>query len=110
MEMDLFKSVIEQLNETDVTKTENALMWLYVKTWGPKGQHVLDDENLWNFGGEDLEAAIIKTGYPKKKDSTERINNLTKLIIGRFEKMNEFYDWSRAIHGEVRRSGQVESV
>ena len=70
-------------------------------SWGPKGQHVLDDASLWNFGGEDLEAAIMKTGYPKKKDSTERIDDLIKLIIGRFEKMEGFYTWSRSIHGEV---------
>ena len=102
METDLFESVIDQLNTTEMTNIENALMWLYVKSWGPKAQHILDDKNLWNFGGEDLEAAIIKTGYPKKKDSTERINALTKLIIGRFEKIDDFFRWSRSIHGEVR--------
>ena len=102
MEMDLFKSVIEQLNETDVTKTENALMWLYVKTWGPKGQHVLDDENLWNFGGEDLDAAIMRICYPRKKETTDRIDDLTKLIIERFEGIDEFWKWSRGMHSEVR--------
>ena len=101
METDLFQSVIDQLQRTEMTKTENALMWLYVKSWGHKGQHVLDNEQLWNFGGEDLEAAIMKTGYPKKKGSTERIDDLTKLIIGRFEKMDEFYNWSKSIHEEV---------
>ena len=102
METDLFQSVIDQLKKTEMTNTENALMWLYVKTWGPKGQHILDDASLWNFGGQDLEAAIMRTSYPKKKESTERIDDLTKLIIGRFEKMEEFFNWSRSIHGEVR--------
>ena len=89
METDLFLSVMEQLKKTNMTNIENALMWLYVKSWGPNGQHVIDDEKLWNFGGEDLEAAIIKTSYPKKKGSTERIDNLTKLVIERFEKISD---------------------
>ena len=104
MEMDLFQSVMDQLKETEMTNTENALMWLFVKSWGPKGQHVLDDKNLWNFGGEDLEAVLLRASYPKKKYSTERIDDLTKLIIGRFEKIDEFYHWSRSIHSEVRFS------
>ena len=106
METDLFQSVMDQLKQTKMTNTENALMWLYVKTWGAKGQHVLDDENLWKSGVEDLEAAIMKTGYPNKKDSTERIDELTKLITGRFEKMDEFYNWSRSLHSEVRSLSQ----
>ena len=103
LEMDLFDSVIDQLKQTEMTKIENALMWLYVKTWGSKGEHVLEEEELWHFGGEDLEAAIMKTGYPKKRGSTDRIDDLTKLIIGRFDKMHEFYTWSQTIHGEVIR-------
>ena len=58
METDIFQSVIEQLKNTEMTNLENAMMWLYVKSWGPKAHHVLDDANLWNFGGEDLEAFI----------------------------------------------------
>ena len=102
METYLFGSVMEQLKDTEMTNTENALMWLYVKSWGPKAQHVLDDKSLWNFGGEDLEAAIMRTSYPKKKDTTERIHDLTKLINGRFDKIDDFFHWSRSIHGEVR--------
>ena len=102
MEKYLFKSVMKQMKKTEMTNTENALMWLYVKSWGPKAQHVVDDESLWNFGGEDLEAAIMRTSYPKKKDSTERIHDLTKLINGRFDKIDDFFHWSRSIHGEVR--------
>ena len=91
METYLFGDVMEQLKDTKMTNTENALMWLYVKSWGSKAQHVLDDKSLWNFGGEDLEAAIIRTSYPKKKDSTERIHDLTKLINGRFDKIDDFF-------------------
>ena len=91
METYLFGDVMEQLKDTKMTNTENALMWLYVKSWGSKAQHVLDDKSLWNFGGEDLEATIIRTSYPKKKDSTERIHDLTKLINGRFDKIDDFF-------------------
>ena len=104
MEMDLFQSVMEQLNKTEMSKTENALMWLFVKTWGPKAQHVLDDENLWNFGGEDLDAAIMRICYPRKKETTGRIDDLTKLIIERFEGIDEFWKWSRGMHSEVRNA------
>ena len=104
METDLFQSVMEQLNKTEMTKTENALMWLYVKTWGPKGQHVLDDENLWNFGGEDLDAAIMKICYPRKKETSDRIDDLIKHTTEQFEGgIDEFWKWSREIHGEVRK-------
>ena len=51
--MELFESTIDQLNKTKMTKAENALMWLYVKTWGLQGQHVIDKDEMWNFGGEE---------------------------------------------------------
>ena len=94
----------------NLSKLENALMWLYIKSWGLKGQHVID-ESLWNFGGEDLENAIMKMAYPRKKpsasDETENgdnlIDSLENLIMGKFdEKKDEFYKWSQTIHQEVR--------
>ena len=45
-----------------VTKVENALMWLYVKTWENLGQHVIDQDQMWNFGEKDLKEAIIGRG------------------------------------------------
>ena len=51
MEMELFQSTIDQLKKTKMTKIENALMWLYVKTWGLQGQHVIEKDDMWNFGG-----------------------------------------------------------
>ena len=59
LEMELFQSTIDQLSRTKMTKVENALMWLYVKTWGLQGQHVIDKNEMWNFGGEDLQEAIM---------------------------------------------------
>ena len=53
MEMELFQSTINQLNKTKMTKVENALMWLYVKSWGMQGQHVIEKDEMWNFGGAD---------------------------------------------------------
>ena len=80
MEMELFQSTIDQLNKTKMTKLENALMWLYVKTWGLQGQHVIDKNEIWNFGGEDLQEAIIgrdpRTGAKDKQKS--RISPDTK--------------------------------
>ena len=50
MEKELFQCTIDQLNKTKMTKIENALMWLYVKSWGLQGQHVIDRLNseIWN--------------------------------------------------------------
>ena len=68
MEKELFQSSIDQLKDTKMTKIENALIWLYVKTWGLQGQHVIDEEELWNFGREDLESALLKKRLsPKAK-------------------------------------------
>ena len=69
LEQELFQSSIDQLKKTEMTKVENALMWLYLKTWGLQGQHVIDKDELWNFGGEDLEDAIIGIAYQRKKKS-----------------------------------------
>ena len=65
MEKELFQSGIDQLKKTKMTKIDNALIWLYVKTWGLQGQHVIDEETLWNFGTEDLESALNKIVYPR---------------------------------------------
>ena len=112
LEKELFQSTIDQLKRTEMTKIENALMWLYVKTWGLQGQHVIDKDELWNFGGEDLEDAIIGISYPRMKKSDNKdgasdsqddlVESLRKLIMGRFDdKKNEFYEWSQTIHDEV---------
>ena len=58
LEMELFTSIIDQMKKTQMTKIENALVWLYLKSWSRFGQHMLDEKSLWNFGGEDLEAAL----------------------------------------------------
>ena len=64
LEKELFQSTIDQLKRTEMTKMENALIWLYAKTWGLQGQHIIEQEELWNFGGEDLKEAIIGIAYP----------------------------------------------
>ena len=102
LEMELFISAIKQLRQTKMTKIENALVWLYVKTWNNFGQHVLDVKTLWNFGTEDLEAALMRLSYPRKNDTTELTTELTKLIMERFDNnMHMFFDWSRGLHSEV---------
>ena len=113
MEKELFQSTIDQLKKIEVTKAENALMWLYLKSWGLHGQHVIDQDDLWNFGGEDLESVIMGIAFPRKNTSKNDIGNdeesnadlgesLRKLILGKFNnKMGDFYEWARNIHDEV---------
>jgi len=59
-----------------MTKLENALVWLYVKTWGKFGDHVMDKKDLWNFGADDLDIAIMRIAYPgydiKKKKKKKK--------------------------------------
>ena len=111
MEKELFQSSIDQLKKTEMTKIENALIWLYVKTWGLQGQHVIDEDALWNFSGEDLESAIIGIAYPwtnkkvekKSEDSITLMEELKKLIMGKFgDDTHAFYAWSKIVHEEVR--------
>ena len=51
-----------------MTKIENALAWLYVKSWEDFGQHVLDEEELWNFGVKDLQYAFNGVFQQNKND------------------------------------------
>ena len=85
-------------------------MWLYVQTWGLQGQHVIDRAELWNFAGGDLEAAIIRILYPRKKNKAEKtdgnqidlIGELRKLIMVKFDDdKTAFYEWSQTINDEV---------
>ena len=111
MEKELFQCTIDQLNKTKMTKIENALMWLYVKSWGVQAQHVIDKDQMWNFGGDDLEEAIMGILYPRRKKTENRdedenkedlVESLRKLILGKFgDKKDEFYKWSQNIHDEV---------
>ena len=112
LEVELFQCTINQLKRSKMTKVENALMWLYVKTWGMQGQHVIEQKDLWNFGAEDLETAFIRITYPRKKKMTEKnaeggnkddlVESFRKLIMEKFdEKREDFFKWSQTIHDEV---------
>ena len=61
-----------------MTKLENALIWLYVKTWGKFGEHVTGEKDLWDFAQTDLDTAIMGLAYPRKReingeDKSERV-------------------------------------
>ena len=101
LEMELFTSIVEQMAKTKMTKIENALVWLYVKSWNQFGQHIIDEKSLWNFGGEDLEAALTAVTYARQKGTTELTKELKKLIMERFDNDMDFVKWSQDIHSEV---------
>ena len=86
-----------------MTKLENALVWLYVKTWGKFGDHVAQEKDLWNFGGDDLETVIMGLAFPRKKEKkAERVQALTDLIMEKFEQDRmAFYEWAAKIHEEA---------
>lgn len=102
MEKDLFVSAIDQLKATKMTKVENALIWLYLKTWGKFGDHVIKEKDLWNFSGNDLETVIMSLAFPRKKEKTERAEALTDLIMEKFEQDGiAFREWAAKVHAEV---------
>ena len=85
-----------------MTKLENALVWLYVKTWGKFGDHVIEEKGLWNFADDDLETVIMSLSFPRKKEKTERVKGLTDLIMEKFEQDGmAFREWVAKIHDEV---------
>ena len=87
--------------KTQMTKLENALIWLYMKTWGKFGDHVIEENDLWNFSGDDLEKVIMGLAFPRKKEKTDRVKALTDLIMDKFEQDGTaFYEWAVKIHGE----------
>lgn len=85
-----------------MSNLENALVWLYVKTWGKFGEHVIK-EDIWNFSANDLETAIMSLAFPRKKEKTERLQALTGLIMEKFEEggMDAFRKWAGEIHDQV---------
>ena len=98
-----------------MSKLENALVWLYVKTWDLHGQHVLDQFGLWTFATEDLnEARVIIMGLanPKQNCGNERVEDLKNLIMGKFENggLDEFRKWSDSLHGQVDESSEASDV
>ena len=89
-----------------MTKFENALIWLYIKTWGKFGGHIIAEKDLWKFTDADLERAIMGLAYPRKKPKLERVKDLTELIMGKFEDGGPaaFHEWSSVIYEQVIES------
>ena len=86
-----------------MTKLENALVWLYVKTWGKIGDHVIVEKDLWSFHDNDLETAIMGIAYPRRKAKPERVQAMTDLIMEKFEQdgLDGFRKWSGEIHNQI---------
>ena len=94
-----------------MTKLENALVWLYVKTWGKFGDHVIEQKALWNFGADDLDSVVMGLILPRKKDKTERVKALTDLIMEKFEQDGiAFREWVVKIHEQVQGSMEPKSM
>ena len=86
-----------------MTKVENILVWLYVKTWGKFGDHVIKENALWNFSAEDFRTVLMELAYPTKKEKSERVKALTDLIMGQFGEggIDAFRIWSGDLHAEI---------
>ena len=85
-----------------MTNLENALIWLYVKTWGKFGDHLIKEKQLWHFSASDLETAIMGLILPRTKEKTDRVQAFTDLIMEKFEQDGTaFYEWVIGIHKEA---------
>ena len=86
-----------------MTKLENALIWIYVKTWGKFGDHIIEEKDLWNFADNDLETAIMSIAYARKREKPEPIQALVDLIMEKFEQggLAAFREWSGQIHDQL---------
>ena len=92
-----------------MTRLENTLVWLYVKLWGKFGDHVVNEKTLWTFKSEDLRTALMELAYPRKrklqqKEKSERVKALTDLIMGKFENVTAFIEWSLRIHQDLNEN------
>ena len=92
-----------------MTKLENVLVWLYVKTWGKFGDHVIDEDALWKFSAEDLRKTITKLAHPRKRnfkeqEKSERVKALTALIMEKFENVAAFNEWSDKIYQDNKEN------
>ena len=77
----------------------------------PEFNLVIDQEQMWNFGAEDLEEVIMGIAYQRKKktenndedeNKEDLVDSLRKLILGKFDhKKIEFYEWSQTVLDEV---------
>ena len=86
----------------EMTNLENALIWLYVKTWGKFGDHLIKEKQLWHFSSSDLETVIMGLLLPRTKEKTGRLQAFTDLIMEKFEQDGTaFYEWVTGIHKEV---------
>ena len=85
-----------------MTNLENAVMWLYVKTWGKFGDHVIEEKDLWHFSVSDLETVITDLAFPRTKEKTDRVQAFTDLIMEKFEQDGTaLYEWVAQIHKEA---------
>ena len=92
-----------------MTKLENALVWLYIKTWGKFGDHVIEQKALWNFNADDLDTVVMSLTFPRKKEKTERVKALTDLIMEKFEQDGmAFREWVVKIHEQVQGSTDLK--
>ena len=92
-----------------MTNLENALIWLYVKTWGKLGDNVIKEKELWTFSAGDLRTALMELAYPRKRkfnqgENSERVKALIDLIMEKFEHVMAFHEWSVRIYEENREN------
>ena len=93
MEKSILNTLLTDLYRAKLDKKEQALVWLYVKTWNAYGEHIIeynkyfdnysltfwadpDWPGFWAFDDNDMEAALVSIAYSKKEEPRkDRLNS-----------------------------------
>ena len=123
LEMRLLSRLVEYIKESNLSRLEQALAFIYLKCWGPNAKEGFDQSgdgssyqkfikkllkhvlvaNCLEFSNEDFHGALIMILYPMESQMKENMKQLKTLILDQFSSdTDKFNSWSRTIYKEVK--------
>ena len=75
-----------------------ALLWIYCKSWGAHGEHILSLPRVWKFVRDDLREVLFDLSFPDP-DEVPVSNDLMNLLKAKLEtEKKDLADWSNTIY------------
>ena len=72
-----------------------ALLWLFIKAWGPHGEYVLSQNGFWKFNRDNLRQILFELCFPDP-DEMSLSNEMMALLKAKLQKekknLNEWCD------------------